>query len=160
MTDLDLIRYVDAQAPIFESVVKELRAGRKTSHWMWFIFPQLTDLGRSSKAQYFGIQNLEQARRYLLDPLLGDRLMECVRIMLSHEHKSAHEILGSPDDYKFRSCITLFREVVEESQETTLFTCALDKFYEGKADLGTMKLLDNLEGGESSFPVVEKVTSD
>ena len=61
MTDLDLIRYVDAQAPIFESVVKELRAGRKTSHWMWFIFPQLTDLGRSSKAQYFGIQNLEQA---------------------------------------------------------------------------------------------------
>ena len=160
MTDLDLIRYVDAQAPIFESVVKELRAGRKTSHWMWFIFPQLTDLGRSSKAQYFGIQNLEQARRYLLDPLLGDRLMECVRIMLSHEHKSAHEILGSPDDYKFRSCITLFREVVEESQDTTLFTCALDKFYEGKADLGTMKLLDNLEGGESSFPVVEKVTSD
>ena len=141
MTDLDLIRYIDAQAPVFPSVLKELRGGRKASHWMWFIFPQLKRLGRSPTAQYYGIQNLDQATRYLFDTLLGKRLIECVRIMISHENKSAFEILGCPDDCKFRSCVTLFREVTGESQVTPLFTLALDKFYEGEADLRTLELL-------------------
>jgi len=141
MTDLDLIRYIDAQAPVFPSVLKELRKGRKASHWMWFIFPQLKRLGRSPTAQYYGIQNLDQATRYLLDSLLGKRLLECVRIMISHENKTAFEILGSPDDSKFRSSLTLFREVTGGSQEITLFTSALDKFYEGEADPITLELL-------------------
>ena len=92
-------------------------------------------------AQYYGIQNLDQATRYLFDTLLGKRLIESVRIMVSHENKSAFEILGSPDNCKFRSCVTLFREVTGESQVTPLFTLALDKFYEGEADLRTLELL-------------------
>lgn len=141
MTDLDLIHYIDAQFPVFSSVLKELREGRKTSHWMWFIFPQLKRLGRSATAQYYGIQNLDQATRYLFDPFLGKRLLECVRIMISHENKSAFEILGSPDDSKFRSCVTLFREVRGGPQEIALFTSALDKFYEGEPDPRTLELL-------------------
>ena len=141
MTDLDLIRYIDAQAPVFPSVLKELRKGRKASHWMWFIFPQLKQLGRSPTAQYYGIQNLDQATRYLFHSLLGKRLIECVQIMISHEKKSAFQILGSPDDCKFRSCVTLFREVTGECQETPLFTLAIDKFYKGEADPRTLEFL-------------------
>ena len=141
MTDLDLIRYIDAQAPVFPSVLKELRKGRKASHWMWFIFPQLKRLGRSPMAQYYGIQNLDQAKRYLSDSILGKRLIECVRIMIFHKDKSALEILGTPDDYKFRSCVTLFREVAGDSEEIRLFTLALDKFYGGQADPITLHLL-------------------
>ena len=92
-------------------------------------------------AQYYGIQNLDQATRYLFDTLLGKRLIESVRIMVSHENKSAFEILGSPDNCKFRSCVTLFREVTGESQEIPLFALALDKFYEGEADPRTLELL-------------------
>jgi uncharacterized protein (DUF1810 family) len=141
MTNPDLIRFVDAQAPIFPSVVKELTEGRKTSHWMWFIFPQLVGLGRSSTAQHYAIRDLDQAKRYLSDPLLGKRLIDCVGIMMSHEEKSALEILGPPDDYKFRSCLTLFRKAARDSDETAFFSSALDQFYEGRPDQRTLGLM-------------------
>ena len=141
MTDLDLIRFIDAQARVFPSVLKELREGRKSSHWMWFVFPQWKGLGQSPTAQYYAIQNLDQARRYLSDSILGKRLIECVRIMIFHKDKTALEILGTPDDYKFRSCVTLFREVAGDFEEIRLFTLALDKFYGGQADPITLHLL-------------------
>jgi uncharacterized protein (DUF1810 family) len=104
VTEADLIRFVDAQAQVYRQV---LTAGRKT-HWMWFIFPQLSGLGHSAMAQRYALQNMHQARRYLADPILGDRLRHDVRLMVRHKDKSALEILGSLDDFKFRSCLTLF----------------------------------------------------
>jgi len=141
MTDPDLIRFVDAQAPIFPSVVKELTEGCKRTHWMWFVFPQLVGLGRSSTAQHYAIRDRDQAIRYLSDPLLGKRLINCVKIMMSHKEKSALEILGSPDDYKFRSCLTLFRKAVRDSDGTVSFSSALDQFYEGQPDQRTLDLM-------------------
>lgn len=108
MTDPDLIRFVDAQDQIYEQVVDELSSGRKRSHWMWFIFPQLAGLGHSTMAQRYAIQDLDQARRYLADAVLGERIRADVRLMLRHKSRSALEILGSPDDLKFRSCLTFF----------------------------------------------------
>jgi uncharacterized protein (DUF1810 family) len=110
MADSDLIRFLDAQDHIYAQVVEELTKGRKQTHWMWFIFPQLAGLGRSTMAQHYAIRDLDQARRYLVDSILGPRLRQAVRLMIDHKGKSAFEILGSPDDLKFRSCLTLFRE--------------------------------------------------
>ena len=141
MVASDLSRFVDAQAPVFKTVMEELRAGCKKTHWMWFIFPQLSGLGRSSMSQYFGIKDLNQAERYVSDPLLGKRLIDSVRIVTSHERKSALEIFGAPDDGKFRSSVTLFREVIEDSTNSLLFTSALDQFYGGRPDKQTLELL-------------------
>ncbi len=141
MVASDLSRFVDAQAPVFKTVMEELRAGCKKTHWMWFIFPQLSGLGRSSMSQYFGIKDLNQAERYVSDPLLGKRLVDSVRIVTSHERKSALEIFGAPDDGKFRSSVTLFREVIEDSTNSLLFTSALDQFYGGRPDKRTLELL-------------------
>ncbi|MGB8895308.1 MAG: DUF1810 family protein, partial [Pseudolabrys sp.] len=100
MTEADLIRFVDAQGQVYRQVVEELTAGRKQTHWMWFIFPQLSGLGHSAMAQRYALHNMDQARRYLADPILGDRLRHDVRLMVRHKGKSALEILGSPDDFK------------------------------------------------------------
>jgi uncharacterized protein (DUF1810 family) len=108
VTETDLIRFVDAQAQVYSQVVEELTDGHKRTHWMWFIFPQLSGLGHSAMAQRYAIRDMNQARRYLADPILGDRLRHDVRLIVSHKGKSALKILGSPDDLKFRSCITLF----------------------------------------------------
>jgi uncharacterized protein (DUF1810 family) len=108
VTETDLIRFVDAQAQVYPQVVEELTDGRKQTHWMWFIFPQLSGLGHSAMAQRYAIRDMDQARRYLADSILGDRLRHDVRLMLRHKDKSALEILGSPDDFNFRSCLTLF----------------------------------------------------
>jgi uncharacterized protein (DUF1810 family) len=110
LTEADLIRFVDAQVQVYRQVVEELTDGRKQTHWMWFIFPQLSGLGHSAMAQRYAIRDMDQARRYLADPILGDRLRHDVRLMIRHKSKSALEILGSPDEFKFRSCLTLFRE--------------------------------------------------
>jgi uncharacterized protein (DUF1810 family) len=126
MTEPDLIRFLDAQAPIYPRVVEELTEGRKRTHWMWFIFPQIASLGRSTVAQHFAIRDLDQARRYLADPILGSRLRECVRLMLNHKRKLALEILGSPDDLKFRSCLTLFHQAASANSDRALFTEALN----------------------------------
>ena len=141
MTDADLIRFLDAQAPIYTRVVEELTKGRKRTHWMWFIFPQIAGLGRSTVAQHYAIRDLDQARRYLADPILGPRLREVVKLMIDQKAKSALEILGSPDDLKFRSCLTLFREAASNHSDRALFARALDQFYRGQPDGRTLELL-------------------
>jgi uncharacterized protein (DUF1810 family) len=141
MTDADLCHFVKAQTPIYARVVEELAKGYKQSHWMWFIFPQIAGLGRSSMAQRYAIRDLDQARRYLADPILGPRLQEVVRLMIGHKGKTALEILGSPDDVKLRSCLTLFREAASEQSDRELFTKALDQFYRGQPDSHTLELL-------------------
>ncbi len=141
MTDADLIRFVNAQADVYNQVVQELSEGRKQSHWMWFIFPQVAGLGHSSMAHNYAIRDLNQANRYLADPLLGSRLREDVRLLMRHKGKSAFEILGSLDDLKFRSCLTLFAQAASDDTDRSLFTEALDQFYGGKADPRTLELL-------------------
>jgi uncharacterized protein (DUF1810 family) len=134
MTDTDLIRFLDAQDRIYAQVIEELTNGRKETHWMWFILPQLAGLGRSAMAQHYAIRDLDQATRYLADTILGSRLRQVVKLMMEHKGKSAFEILGSPDDLKFRSCLTLFREAASENSDCELFTKALDQFYRGQPD--------------------------
>jgi uncharacterized protein (DUF1810 family) len=141
MTDPNLIRFVEAQARVHDQVVKELTAGSKRSHWIWFVFPQLSGIGRSAMAERYAIRDLDQARRYLANPTLGERLRHDVRLMLRHNDKSALQILGSPDDLKFRSCLTLFAHATSNDDERALFTRALDQFYRGEADPLTDQLL-------------------
>jgi uncharacterized protein (DUF1810 family) len=141
MTDPDLIRFVDAQDQIYEQVVEELTEGRKQTHWMWFIFPQLAGLGRSTMAQHYAIRDLDQARRYLADSILGPRLRQVVRLMIDQKNKSAFDVLGSPDDLKFRSCLTLFREAATDDSDRALFTKALNQFYRGQSDDRTLELM-------------------
>lgn len=143
MAQDNLARFVDAQEPIRQQVLDELKKGRKRTHWMWFVFPQLRGLGRSPNAQFYGIAGRDEARRYLDHPILGERLRSDVALMLSHTDKSAHSILGSPDDLKFRSCLTLFLHAAEADDDRALFTQALDRFYDGAEDTRTLALLGN-----------------
>lgn len=139
MTDpFNLQRFVDAQAPVYADVLDELRAGRKTTHWMWFIFPQLKELGRSAIAKHYGITSLAEALAYLEHPLLGQRLLACTGLMLTARGKSALEILGSPDDLKFRSCMTLF---MAARPDLPVWQAALDQYFGGQADAATVSLL-------------------
>jgi uncharacterized protein (DUF1810 family) len=138
MTDrLDLQRFVDAQAPIYPRVVAELRQGRKQSHWMWFIFPQLAGLGQSAMAQRFAIASRGEALAYLGHAVLGTRLRECTTLVNAVEGRTIREILGSPDDLKFRSSMTLFGAVSPEPE----FVAAIAKFYAGAPDQKTLELL-------------------
>lgn len=137
MASIDLQRFVDAQQGVIDAVRDELRAGRKRSHWMWFVFPQLQGLGSSAMAQHYGIASLEEARAYLAHAVLGPRLRECCALMLGVPHRSAHDILGSPDDLKFRSCLTLF--ALAAPQEA-VFRDALQRFYGGEMDARTQAL--------------------
>ena len=141
MTEPDLIQFVAAQAEIYDQVLDELRKGRKRTHWMWFVFPQLAGLGHSATANHYAIRDLDQAREYLADPILGNRLRDAVRLMLKHKAKSAFEILGSPDDLKFRSCLTLFKHAAVADADRALFTEALHQFYRGEPDPRTLELL-------------------
>ena len=144
MNDIfDLGRFVEAQTPVFGRVLDELRAGRKASHWMWFVFAQLRGLGHSEMAKRFAISGLAEAQAYLQHDVLGPRLEECVKILLSHHEKSAVQILGSPDDMKLRSCLTLFLAV---SPKSTVYQQALDQFYSGEADGRTVALLQGHNG--------------
>lgn len=138
--DFDLERFVTAQAPVFETVLAELRAGCKRSHWMWFVFPQLRGLGRSSTARFYGISSIEEARAYLAHPLLGPRLDLCTRIVVTSESSSLHAIFGSPDDMKFRSCVTLFSLATDNSDNP--FRHALHRWCAGQPDKQTLVLLD------------------
>ena len=134
----DLDRFVEAHDRVYASVLAELTAGRKTSHWMWFIFPQLKELGRSPIAKHFGIASRNEALAYWQHPLLGQRLRNCTALMLAAGEHSAHDILGSPDDLKFRSCMTLFAQVVPDE---ILFNQALKQFFGGNPDDKTIQLL-------------------
>ncbi len=141
MTEPDLIQFVNAQAQVYGQVIDELTDGRKRTHWMWFIFPQLTGLGHSAMAQRYAIRDLDQARRYLADPILGTRLRHNVRLMTGHKRKSVLDILGSPDDFKFRSCLTLFGQAASDNSDLMLFAEALDQFHGGEPDPRTLDLL-------------------
>ena len=136
----DLQRFVDAQNAVYGTVVRELEEGRKRSHWMWFIFPQVEGLGSSPMAQRYAIGSRQEAEAYLQHPVLGERLTECTLLMLRHEGRSAHAILGSPDDLKFQSSMTLFADVSEKGSP---FERALDVFYGGKRDRKTVAQIGN-----------------
>ncbi|MCP8940309.1 DUF1810 domain-containing protein [Alsobacter sp. SYSU M60028] len=140
MRPADLSRFVQAQDPVIGRVNQELAAGRKQTHWMWFIFPQLRGLGASDFAQFYGIADLAEARAYLAHAVLGERLRHSVQLVLAHAPSSATDILGRPDDMKLRSCLTLFREAAE-GEEKGLFQQGLETFYGGAADGRTLDLL-------------------
>jgi uncharacterized protein (DUF1810 family) len=134
----DLQRFTEAQDPVYDEVCAELRNGRKESHWIWFIFPQLRGLGRSHMADKFGITSREEAEAYLRHPILGPRLRECSRLVTLIEDRSIHQILGSPDDLKFRSSMTLFASVTSDNH---IFNAALQKYFDGERDRLTLERL-------------------
>jgi len=130
-------RFHRAQNKVYQAALAELKAGRKTSHWMWFIFPQIDGLGFSETSRRFALTDVSEAEEYLRDPVLGQRLIECVSTVLKHKNRTPIEIFGYPDDLKFQSCMTLF-EIADPSQE--LFGIALKTFYSGARDFRTIDL--------------------
>jgi uncharacterized protein (DUF1810 family) len=133
----DLRRFVEAQSRTYDAALAELHAGRKRSHWMWFIFPQIAGLGFSAMTQRYAIGSLAEARAYLNHAVLGPRLCDIVGVVLEHRDRSAHEIFGSPDDFKFRSCLTLFDKVAPGH----VFAEGLEAFFEGQPDRKTLTIL-------------------
>jgi uncharacterized protein (DUF1810 family) len=134
----DLERFVRAQEPVMTQVRAELKAGRKTSHWMWFVFPQLAGLGFSHRAQFYGIASLDEAKAYLAHPELGPRLVECTDLVNAVEGRSTHDMFGSPDDMKFHSSMTLFALA---DPDAPAFGTALEGYFEGRRDRHTLDLL-------------------
>jgi uncharacterized protein (DUF1810 family) len=134
----NLHRFLDAQEGIYATVLDELRAGRKSSHWIWFIFPQITGLGHSEMAQKFALGSLTEAKAYLQHPTLGPRLRACTQLVLDVDRRSAEEIFGYPDHLKFRSCMTLF---LTAAADNTIFKDALLKYFDGKPDQLTLDIL-------------------
>jgi len=134
----DLSRFVEAQEGDYEQAIAEIRSGRKHSHWMWYVFPQFEGLGFSSTSRRYAIKSLAEAKAYLNHPVLGPRLLECVEEALGIEARSAHDLFGSPDDMKLRSCATLFAHV---SPAGSVFDRLLDKYFKGKVDDKTLQLL-------------------
>ena len=133
-----LERFIEAQDGLHAQALDELRAGRKASHWMWFVFPQLAGLGSSPMAQRYAIGSLGEARAYLDHPVLGQRLVDCAKAVLSHPDRTAREIMGSPDDVKLRSSMTLFA-LADDSEP--VFQQVLDTFFAGERDPRTVQLL-------------------
>ena len=138
-----LIRFVEAQRTTYAVALAELRRGRKSSHWIWFVFPQLAGLGRSTTAQFYGLGGLGEARAYLAHPILGPRLLESVQAMLAHPDVTARQSLGDVDARKLRSCLTLFAEAGPTIEP---FTDALARFFGGQRDPLTLDLL-GAQGG-------------
>ncbi|WP_135363185.1 DUF1810 domain-containing protein [Halosimplex halophilum] len=136
----DLRRFVEAQESVMDAVKKELRSGRKRSHWMWFVFPQMEGLGSSEMAQRYAIGSRAEAEAYLDHPILGPRLRECTELVNAVEGRTASEIFGSPDDLKFRSSMTLFATVADDPGP---FETALERYYDGDPDPKTLELLDD-----------------
>jgi len=136
----DLKRFVTAQAPVFGSALEELKKGRKRTHWVWFVFPQLRGLGPSSMATFYGIGSLEEASAYLGHPLLGPRLVLCTETVLAIKGKTLRDIFGSSDDMKFRSSVTLFARASDD--DGVVFRRALDLYCQGRPDDRTLALLE------------------
>ncbi|GJE70251.1 DUF1810 domain-containing protein [Methylorubrum podarium] len=134
----DLNRFVEAQDGVYEGALAELRGGRKRSHWMWFVFPQIAGLGSSAMARRYAIASLAEAQAYLAHPLLGDRLRTCTRAANAWADRSAHALFGAPDDVKFRSSMTLFAQADPEAAD---FTRALATFFAGEPDPLTLEKL-------------------
>ena len=135
---MNLDRFLTAQQDTYACALQELRAGRKQGHWMWFIFPQIDGLGHSSTARFYAIKSLEEAAAYLAHPVLGPRLIECCEALLLHPGRSTRDILGSPDDLKHRSCVTLFGRV---QPQNPVFRQILETFYLDSPDPRTIELL-------------------
>ena len=143
-TEARLAEFVAAQDTVYDGVRRELAAGRKETHWIWFVFPQMSGLGFSSMSRKFGITSKAEARSYLNHPVLGPRLRECTQLMIALPNPSIGSILGYPDDLKFRSSMTLFAAAAPEE---SIFKAALDKFFGGEPDVLTIKLLQRNENG-------------
>jgi uncharacterized protein (DUF1810 family) len=134
----DLARFLEAQEDVYQRALGEIRAGRKQSHWMWFVFPQFEGLGTSATSQLFAIKSVDEARAYEKHPVLGARLLECFNALLQIQGRSAHDMFGSPDDVKLRSCATLFAFV---SSPDSVFQQALQKYFDGEPDQRTLRLV-------------------
>lgn len=134
----NLRRFVDAQDPVYGQVCSELRGGQKTGHWMWFVFPQIQGLGHSSVARKFAISSLDEAQAYLRHSILGPRLVECTKLINEIPDRAIHQILGYPDDLKFRSCMTLFAHATSDNQ---VFLDALQKYFGAEHDPLTLERL-------------------
>ena len=137
----DLDRFVSAQENVYQTALREIRNGRKQGHWMWFIFPQIVGLGRTETSRTYAIKSREEAVAYLEHPVLGPRLREISEALLAHDDKSATEILGTPDDLKLRSCMTLFKSV---STNNDVFLDVLDRYYGGEEDPQTFRILSEM----------------
>jgi uncharacterized protein (DUF1810 family) len=144
--------FLQAQEGVYDRVVQELTAGQKRSHWMWFIFPQLLGLGRSEMAQRYGLQSLDEARRYAADPVLGARLRQCARLVTQVRGRGISEIFGFPDDLKFHSSMTLFALAVPNDP---FFGLALEKYFGGKKDEKTLDLLAEMNPASAVVPSVK-----
>lgn len=138
----DLTRFEKAQENIYDGVLLELTNGKKRTHWMWYIFPQLDGLGHSATAKYYAIKSREEARQYLNHPVLGKRLLECTITVLAIDGRTVLEIFGYPDNLKLKSCMTLFASVADPD---SVFVRILDKYFNGEQDLLTLQLLNKLE---------------
>jgi uncharacterized protein (DUF1810 family) len=134
----DLERFVTAQEPVLDRVLAELRRGRKASHWMWFVFPQVAGLASSPTAQHYALSGLDEARAYLAHPVLGPRLVECAELLAAVEGGSAAEVFGYPDDLKLRSSMTLFARA---APDTPAFAAVLDRYFDGEPDQRTLDRL-------------------
>jgi uncharacterized protein (DUF1810 family) len=139
----DLTRFIQAQEADYSRALAELRAGRKRTHWMWYIFPQLDGLGFSATARHYAIRDLDEARAYLAHPLLGPRLSECAEALLAIQGRSAREVLGTPDDLKLRSCATLFAQV---SPAGSVFHRLIQVYFDDQSDRRTLDLLASQAG--------------
>jgi uncharacterized protein (DUF1810 family) len=147
-TRFDLARFVQAQGKAYAHAARELASGRKTSHWMWFVFPQLASLGRSATAKFFGIEDAAEAAAYLAHPVLGARLRHCADLLLRSKGRTAHEIMGSPDDLKLCSSMTLFERVAPPG--TTIFGEVLERYFQGRRDPLTLQALAAQAPGPAS----------
>lgn len=132
-----LQRFIDAQSESYARALEEIKSGRKRSHWMWFIFPQLKGLGRSSASMFYGINGLDEAREYLAHPILGERLREISQVLLQLATNDANAVFGSPDDMKLRSCMTLFDNI----SPNDIFADVLDKYFDGQRDCRTLSIV-------------------
>jgi uncharacterized protein (DUF1810 family) len=134
----EFAHFLEAQQPVFDQVTRELAAGEKRSHWMWFIFPQMIGLGQSHMARQYAIHSLEAARRYAVDPILGKRLRRCTRLVCEIQNRDVSDIFSYPDDLKFHSSMTLFALAVPDEP---LFKSALEKYFAGQRDAKTIAIL-------------------
>lgn len=134
-----LARFLEAQNHTYLKALSEIESGHKTSHWMWYVFPQLKGLGKSDMAEFYGIENLKEAEDYLAHPVLGKHLIDISEALLKIEGKTANEIFGSPDDLKLRSCMTLFANA---GNSNPVFNAVLDKYFSGVHDKKTLELIN------------------
>ncbi len=134
----DISRFIEAQRSSYQQALSEIKNGKKASHWIWYIFPQIKGLGRSAMSEYYGIQDIDEAKAYLADPILSKRLIEICEVLLSLDTNDAVEVMGRPDDKKLKSSMTLF-DAATDSLE--IFQMVLDKYYNGKKDNLTLRIL-------------------